>query len=145
MGATKFIAEKILQAKSRTSEPLLCAVRFGNLINSRGRVLGIWRGQIERGEVCTLTNPDATRFIMTVEQAMDLVMNVFDLGGQGETAIYPAKACTVRELFMAACGNEHLYKITSLRPGEKLHEYLTETLSSDKVERLTIDEIKQML
>ena len=74
MGITKALAEKIMISRSKTSgETILCGVRFGNLINSRGSVLGVWRKQMADGVPCTLTDPNATRFIMTVEQAMDLV------------------------------------------------------------------------
>jgi UDP-glucose 4-epimerase len=138
MGITKALAEKVMVNRSKTSgETILCGVRFGNLINSRGSVLGIWRKQIADGEPCTLTDPNATRFIMTIEQAMDLVMQVFVTGKQGEIEIYPAKTCTVLELFKAVSQNGRPYKFTGLRLGEKLHEYLTEDLCSETAERFT--------
>jgi UDP-N-acetylglucosamine 4,6-dehydratase/5-epimerase len=143
MGACKFLAERILLSKVNKTT-ILCGVRFGNLINSRGSVVWVWRKQLLNG-VCTLTDPDATRFIMTIEQALDLVMFMFDEGKSGEIKVYEAKTCTVRELFMAVSGNEHPYKITGLRPGEKKHEYLTEDLSSETGERFTIEQLKEML
>ena len=144
MGACKFLAEKILLSKVNKTT-ILCGVRFGNLINSRGSVVGVWRKRLADGVPCTLTNPDATRFIMTIEQALDLVMFMFDEGKSGEIKVYEAKSCTVRELFMAVSDNEHPYKITGLRPGEKKHEYLTEDLSSETAERFSINELKEML
>jgi UDP-N-acetylglucosamine 4,6-dehydratase len=144
MGATKFLAEKLLNRKSET---VLCGVRFGNLINSRGSVLGVWRKQLSDGVPCTLTDPNATRFVMTVEQAMDLVMEVFEEGVNGEMYIYEAKTCTVGELFnaLSGFGYRERVKITGLQPGEKMHEYLTEEMCSENAERLTETELKQMI
>lgn len=142
MGATKFMAEKLIKRKSET---VLCAVRFGNLINSRGSVLGVWRKQMAAGEPCTLTDPDATRFIMTLEQAMDTVERVIKDCTPGSINHYLAKSCTVRELFMAVSENRHPYKFIGLQPGEKKHEYLTEDYCSETAPRLTLNEIKEMI
>lgn len=144
MGACKFLAEKVMQSKVN-GNTILCGVRFGNLINSRGSVIGVWRKQIESAKPCTLTAPNATRFIMTVDQALSLIEDVIENGEDGKIYAYPAKACTVRDLYMAVSDNHQTYRIIGLQPGEKMHEYLSEELSSDKAEKLSIDEIKAML
>jgi UDP-N-acetylglucosamine 4,6-dehydratase/5-epimerase len=144
MGACKFLAEKVMLSKAK-GKTILCGVRFGNLIDSRGSVLGVWRKQIAAGQACTLTDPNATRFIMSLDQAMDLVEYMIDEGKQGEIKVYEAKTCTVRELYMAVSGNKNSYKFIGLQPGEKMHEYLTEDLSSETAERFTYDELKEMI
>jgi len=144
MGACKFLAEKVMQSKMN-GKTILCGVRFGNLINSRGSVIGVWRKQIESAKPCTLTEPNATRFIMTVDQALSLIEDVIENGEDGKIYAYPAKACTVRDLYMAVSDNHQTYRIIGLQPGEKMHEYLSEELSSDKAEKLNINEIKAML
>jgi UDP-N-acetylglucosamine 4,6-dehydratase len=146
MGACKFLAERVMLSKSKHSKTILCGVRFGNLINSRGSVLGVWRKQLENGIPCTLTDPDATRFIMTIEQAMDLVMEMFDTGDQGEIKVFNAKVSTVMQLYKAFLnGRPMVYKIIGLQTGEKMHEYLTEDICSEKSERLSETELKSML
>lgn len=146
MGATKFLAERVMMAKSINSgKTVLCGVRFGNLINSRGSVLGVWREQIKNGEPCTITHQDATRFIMTLDMAMDLVEYMITDGTNGQMEIYQAKACNLLDLYRAATEDKHKCVKVGLRLGEKMHEYLNEELSSDKVVRMSVEEIKTML
>ena len=145
MGATKFLAERVLLSKMFNTTTTMYGVRFGNLINSRGSVVGVWRKQLSKGRSCAMTDPSATRFIMTIEQALDLVERVFHNDEPGEIKIYEAKACTVRDLFIAVTGTNDNYRIIGLQPGEKKHEWLTEELCSEDAERFTIDELRAML
>lgn len=143
MGMTKALAEKLLCLKGSTT---LCGVRFGNLINSRGSVIEVWKRQKERGESYTVTDLNATRFISTIEQAVNHVMDIFDTGFND--VVYPLRteATTVRNLLLAF--SNKLYtdvNETGLQPGEKMHEWLDEYTCSDRAAQYTPDELKEMI
>ena len=134
MGITKAIEEKIAVAKSRYSgNTKICCTRYGNVMCSRGSVIPLWIDQIRNGNPITLTEPKMTRFIMSLEEAVDLVLFAFELGQNGDILVQKAPACTiktqaeaVRDLFKHQAPNdvEPEIKIIGIRHGEKLYETL---------------------
>ena len=134
MGITKAIEEKIAVAKSRYSgNTKICCTRYGNVMCSRGSVIPLWIDQIRNGNPITLTVPQMTRFIMSLEEAVDLVLFAFEHGQNGDILVQKAPACTiktqaeaVRDLFKHQAPNdvEPEIKIIGIRHGEKLYETL---------------------
>jgi len=134
MGITKAIEEKIAVAKSRLSgDTKICCTRYGNVMCSRGSVIPLWIDQIRKGNPITLTEPKMTRFIMSLEEAVDLVLFAFENGQNGDILVQKAPACTiqtqaeaVKELFkhQAPEGTEPEIKVIGIRHGEKLYETL---------------------
>ena len=134
MGITKAIEEKIAVAKSRLSgDTKICCTRYGNVMCSRGSVIPLWIDQIRKGNPITLTEPKMTRFIMSLEEAVDLVLFAFEHGKNGDILVQKAPACTiqtqaeaVKELFkhQAPEGMEPEIKVIGIRHGEKLYETL---------------------
>ena len=134
MGITKAIEEKIAVAKSRLSgETKICCTRYGNVMCSRGSVIPLWIDQIRKGNPITLTEPKMTRFIMSLEEAVDLVLFAFENGKNGDILVQKAPACTiqtqaeaVRDLFkhQAPEGTEPEIKVIGIRHGEKMYETL---------------------
>ena len=134
MGITKAIEEKIAVAKSRQSgDTKICCTRYGNVMCSRGSVIPLWIDQIRHGNPITLTEPKMTRFIMSLEEAVDLVLFAFENGQNGDILVQKAPACTiqtqaeaVRDLFkhQAPEGREPEIKVIGIRHGEKMYETL---------------------
>ncbi len=134
MGITKAIEEKIAVAKSRQSgDTKICCTRYGNVMCSRGSVIPLWIDQIRHGNPITLTEPKMTRFIMSLEEAVDLVLFAFEHGQNGDILVQKAPACTiqtqaeaVRDLFkhQAPEGTEPNIKVIGIRHGEKMYETL---------------------
>ena len=134
MGITKAIEEKIAVAKSRQSgKTKICCTRYGNVMCSRGSVIPLWIDQIRKGNPITLTEPKMTRFIMSLEEAVDLVLFAFENGKNGDILVQKAPACTiqtqaeaVKDLFkhQAPEGSEPEIKVIGIRHGEKLYETL---------------------
>jgi FlaA1/EpsC-like NDP-sugar epimerase len=128
LGATKRLAEMIVQANA-DAKMQVCSVRFGNVLGSRGSLLTVVRDQIERGEPVTVTDPDVTRFFMTVEEAVGLVLSAAPMGEFGETFVLDMGE-PVRIVDLVRRYAEQLrvpdvqMRFTGLRPGEKLHETL---------------------
>lgn len=130
MGLSKAMMEKIFIAKSRTVDPdrtLICGTRYGNVMASRGSVIPLFIQQIKSGKPLTVTNPDMTRFLMSIEEAVELVLYAFENGRPGDIFVKKSPASTigtlaqaVKEIFEA--GNE--IKIIGTRHGEKMHETL---------------------
>lgn len=131
MGMTKALMEKVMQAAARNlgpeAETTLCCTRYGNVMYSRGSVIPRFIGQIKAGEPITVTNPDMTRFVMPLEDAVDLVEFAFTEGCQGDLFIKKAKACTIGDLATALkelFRSDVPVKIIGVRHGEKIHETL---------------------
>ena len=104
MGITKAIEEKIAVAKSRNSgNTKICCTRYGNVMCSRGSVIPLWIDQIRNGQPVTLTEPKMTRFIMSLEEAVDLVLFAFEHGENGDLLIQKAPACTIQTQAEAVC------------------------------------------
>jgi UDP-glucose 4-epimerase len=129
MGITKAIEEKIAVAKSRLSgDTKICCTRYGNVMCSRGSVIPLWIDQIRKGNPITLTEPNMTRFIMSLEEAVDLVLFAFEHGKNGDIMVQKAPACTMQTQAEAVCelfgGKKEEIKIIGIRHGEKMYETL---------------------
>lgn len=129
MGITKAIEEKIAVAKSRYSgETKICCTRYGNVMCSRGSVIPLWIDQIRNGNPITLTESKMTRFIMSLEEAVDLVLFAFEHGQNGDILVQKAPACTVQTQAEAVCelfgGKKEDIKVIGIRHGEKMYETL---------------------
>lgn len=129
MGITKAIEEKVAVAKSRYSgNTKICCTRYGNVMCSRGSVIPLWIDQIRKGLPITLTEPKMTRFIMSLEEAVDLVLFAFENGTNGDILVQKAPACTIRTQAEAVCelfgGDKSKIKVIGIRHGEKMHETL---------------------
>lgn len=130
MGTSKAMMEKVFVAKSRTvdaDKTLICGTRYGNVMCSRGSVIPLFIEQIKAGQPLTITDPDMTRFIMSLEEAVELVIFAFENAEAGDIMVQKAPACTigvlaqaVKELFNA----ENDIKIIGIRHGEKMYETL---------------------
>ena len=129
MGITKAIEEKIAVAKSRLSgNTKICCTRYGNVMCSRGSVIPLWIDQIRKGNPITLTEPTMTRFIMSLEEAVDLVLFAFEHGKNGDIMVQKAPACTMQTQAEAVCelfgGKKENIKVIGIRHGEKMYETL---------------------
>lgn len=130
MGMSKAMMEKNVIARSRTmgdGDPVLCLTRYGNVMASRGSVIPLFVDQINEGKQLTITNPEMTRFMMTLEDAVDLVLYAFEHGNQGELFVQKAPAATIQTLAEAVLDLKKSnvgYKIIGTRHGEKLYEVL---------------------
>ena len=129
MGITKAIEEKIAVAKSRYSgETKICCTRYGNVMCSRGSVIPLWIDQIRKGNPITLTEPKMTRFIMSLDEAVDLVLFAFEHGENGDILVQKAPACTIQTQAEAVCelfgGKKEEIKVIGIRHGEKMYETL---------------------
>lgn len=130
MGMTKAIMEKNVIARSRQmlpGDPVLCLTRYGNVMASRGSVIPLFCHQIDEGKPLTVTNPDMTRFMMTLEDAVDLVLYAFKHGEQGDLFVQKASAATIETLAQAILELKHSDLSTTIigtRHGEKLFEVL---------------------
>lgn len=129
MGITKAIEEKVAVAKSRNSgKTKICCTRYGNVMCSRGSVIPLWIEQIKNGQPITITEPKMTRFIMSLDEAVDLVLFAFEHGDNGDLLIQKAPACTIRTQAEAVCelfgGEKEDIRVIGIRHGEKMYETL---------------------
>ena len=131
MGISKAMMEKVIVAKSRTvksSKTKICCTRYGNVMCSRGSVIPLWIDQIKNGKPITVTDPSMTRFIMSLEEAVDLVLFAFESGESGDILVQKAPACTIGTQAEAICelfgGNKEDIKVIGIRHGEKMFETL---------------------
>ena len=132
MGTSKAMMEKVIVAKSRTVNPektTICCTRYGNVMCSRGSVIPLWIDQIRHGNPITITDPSMTRFIMSLDEAVDLVIFAFKNGTSGDILVQKAPACTIEtqakaviELFDKEHKSE--IKVIGIRHGEKMYETL---------------------
>lgn len=129
MGISKALEEKVATAKSRSSgKTKICCTRYGNVMCSRGSVIPLWIDQIKQGNPITLTEPKMTRFIMSLDEAVDLVLFAFEHGENGDLLIQKAPACTIQTQAEAVCelfgGKKEDIKVIGIRHGEKMYETL---------------------
>ncbi len=131
MGTSKAMMEKVIVAKSRTVSPdktKICCTRYGNVMCSRGSVIPLWIDQIRAGKPITITDPNMTRFIMSLDEAVDLVLFAFEHGVSGDILVQNAPACTIKTQAEAVCelfgGDKNNIKIIGIRHGEKMYETL---------------------
>jgi UDP-N-acetylglucosamine 4,6-dehydratase len=130
MGISKAMAEKLMVAKARTQledETVLCATRYGNVMASRGSVIPLFISQLKEGKPLTVTDPNMTRFLMSLEDSVDLVLYAFEHGKQGDIFVQKAPASTVADLAQAIkelLKKDEPVRIIGTRHGEKLYESL---------------------
>ena len=133
MGMTKALMEKLAVSKARDSRVMqnggvICATRYGNVMCSRGSVIPLWIDQIRNGNPITITEPRMTRFIMSLEEAVDLVLFAFEHGHNGDILVQKAPACTIQTQAEAVCelfgGKKEEIKVIGIRHGEKMYETL---------------------
>lgn len=130
MGTSKAMMEKVIVAKSRTVDPektKICCTRYGNVMCFRGSVIPLWIEQIKAGNPITITEPSMTRFIMSLEEAVDLVLFAFENGTSGDILVQKAPACTIEVLAKAVTelfAPGHEIKVIGIRHGEKMYETL---------------------
>ncbi|MDO8428043.1 MAG: SDR family NAD(P)-dependent oxidoreductase [Candidatus Diapherotrites archaeon] len=140
MGATKLLAEKLIAAlvmANRPSKTAFGVVRFGNVLNSRGSVLEIWGQQLARGEPITVTDPEMTRFFMSVSQSVDLIFSASRYAKQGETFVLKMSSVKLKDLAKAFLKAKNLdpetVKIVGRQKGEKMHEELILETEDDHI------------
>lgn len=131
MGTSKAMMEKVIVAKSRTVDPnktKICCTRYGNVMCSRGSVIPLWIDQIKSGNPITITDGSMTRFIMSLEEAVDLVLFAFEHGTSGDILVQKAPACTIETQARAVCelfgGDPDNIRTIGIRHGEKMYETL---------------------
>lgn len=130
MGTSKAMMEKVIVAKSRTVDPektKICCTRYGNVMCSRGSVIPLWIDQIKAGNPITITEAKMTRFIMSLDEAVDLVLFAFENGESGDILVQKAPACTIEVLAKAVTelfDPGHEIKVIGIRHGEKMYETL---------------------
>ena len=128
MGTSKAMMEKVVVAKSRTTNHTkICCTRYGNVLCSRGSVVPLWIDQIKAGKPITITEPTMTRFVMSLEEAVDLVLFAFANGESGDILVQKAPACTIETLAKAVTAlfsPEHEICVIGIRHGEKVYETL---------------------
>lgn len=140
MGISKAMAEKLLIAKSRTipeGGPVVCATRYGNVMASRGSVIPLFIDKIKAGLPLTITDPNMTRFLMSLEDSVDLVLHAFQNGQQGDIFVQKAPASTIADLAQAIqelLNTKADIKIIGTRHGEKLYESLVSREEMAKAE-----------
>lgn len=130
MGTSKAMMEKVIVAKARTISPeetTICCTRYGNVLCSRGSVVPLFISQIKEGKPLTITEPTMTRFVMTLEEAVELVVYAFQNAESGDIMVQKAPACTIEVLAQAVkeiFGSKEETKIIGIRHGEKMYETL---------------------
>lgn len=130
MGVSKAMMERVMVARSRTVDPektIICGTRYGNVMASRGSVIPLFIEQIKKCQPLTVTDPNMTRFLMTIDEAIDLVLYAFEHGKQGDTFVQKAPASTIGDLAQALLElfeASNPIKIIGIRHGEKLYETL---------------------
>ncbi len=130
MGMSKALMEKVFVAKSRTVDPertLVCGTRYGNVMGSRGSVIPLFLKQIKEGQPLTVTDPEMTRYLMFLEEAVELVLYAFENASQGDIFVQKAPACTIGDLAQAMkelFDSDSPIRIIGTRHGEKLYETL---------------------
>jgi len=130
MGTSKAMMEKVIVAKARTVDPeetTICCTRYGNVLCSRGSVVPLFISQIKEGKPLTITEPSMTRFVMSLEEAVELVVYAFQNAESGDIMVQKAPACTIEVLAQAVkeiFGSKEETKIIGIRHGEKMYETL---------------------
>ena len=142
MGISKAMMEKVMVAKARMqgdNETVLCATRYGNVMASRGSVIPLFVSQLKEGKPLTITDPNMTRFLMSLEDSVDLVLWAFEHGKQGDIFVQKAPASTVADLAQALkelFGKDNPVNVIGTRHGEKLYESLISREEMTKAEEM---------
>ena len=145
MGTSKAMMEKLVCSQNiNESDTKFCCVRYGNVMGSRGSVIPLFKKQIENDEAMTVTIPEMTRFLLTLDQSVGLVLHAMKHAIGGEIYVRKAPACTIEILAdtvrrkFSQKGENHTIQISGIRPGEKLHETL---INEYEMQRLTDEEL----
>jgi FlaA1/EpsC-like NDP-sugar epimerase len=145
MGTSKAMMEKLVCSQNlKGGDTKFCCVRYGNVMGSRGSVIPLFKRQIENGEPLTITVPEMTRFLLTLDQSVGLVLHAMKHAIGGEIFVRKAPACTIETLADAVRqkyspdGSTHPIKVSGIRPGEKLHETL---VNEYEMQRVTEEEL----
>ena len=143
MGQTKALMEKVMVAKAgrlSEDETILCGTRYGNVMGSRGSVIPLFLSQIQQGEPLTVTDLDMTRFLMSLDDAVKLVLHAFEYGNQGDILVQKAPSCTIRDLVLAITDlfnkPDYPVKVIGIRHGEKVYESLVSKEEMARAESL---------
>ncbi len=140
MGMSKAVAEKLVMARARAYEkPIFCAVRYGNVMATRGSVIPLFIEQIKSGKPITVTNSSMTRFMLSIDDAIDLVLLAIEKGKQGDLFVMKSPASTIGDLAKAVVeifGSKNGVEQIGMRAGEKLHETLLTALELARAEDL---------
>jgi UDP-glucose 4-epimerase len=142
MGMSKALSEKVMVAKSRNlngTGMVFCGTRYGNVMASRGSVIPLFADQIKKGNPLTITDPNMTRYMMTLDDAVDLVLFAFENGNPGDIFVQKSPACTIEVLAKALLeiyNADNQIKIIGTRHGEKLYETLVNREEMIKAEDL---------
>lgn len=142
MGISKALMEKVMVAKSRLCDPgkiILCATRYGNVMGSRGSVIPLFAEQIKQGQAITLTDPNMTRFLMSLEDSVNLVLYAFEHALPGDIFVQKSPACTMGDLVTAMqnlLGQASQVQVIGTRHGEKLFESLVSREEMARVQDL---------
>ena len=142
MGMSKAMMEKLTVAKARRlgdGDTVLTTARYGNVMASRGSVIPLFVRQIKQGQPLTITDPEMTRFMMSLEDSVDLVLYAYEHGRQGDIFVQKSPACTIYDLAKALCrifGADPEIRILGARHGEKTFEYLVATEETPRTEDL---------
>lgn len=140
MGISKAMMEKLMVAKSRMRSPgetVICATRYGNVMASRGSVIPLFVSQLQEGKPLTITDPNMTRFLMSLDDSVELVLHAFEHGEQGDIFIQKAPASTVEDLAVALrdlFAKDNPIRVIGTRHGEKLYESLVSREEMAKAE-----------
>ena len=154
MGMTKALMEKLMiDAANKQTDTICCGVRYGNVLYSRGSVVPYFVSLIQKQQPLKITNPEMTRFLLTLDNAVDLVLETLVSGETGKMYIMKAPACTIQTLAYAMCeifDYSMRLNIVGMRTGEKIHEILEanegeEPFTSENTKRLSIEETKDIL
>lgn len=143
MGLSKALMEKFMVAKARMQnegETVLCATRYGNVMASRGSVIPLFVSQLKEGKPLTITDPNMTRFLMSLDDSVDLVLHAYEHGKQGDIFVQKAPASTIADLAQALkelSGKSNPIQIIGTRHGEKLYESLVSREEMARVEDMT--------
>ncbi|MBI3572124.1 SDR family NAD(P)-dependent oxidoreductase [Candidatus Kaiserbacteria bacterium] len=140
MGMSKAVAEKVVMARARAHiEPTFCTVRYGNVMATRGSVIPLFIEQMKMGKPITVTNPSMTRFMLSIDDAIDLVLLAIDKGERGDLFVKKSPASTIGDLARAVVeifGSKNGVEQIGMRAGEKLHETLLTALELARAEDL---------
>jgi len=152
MGMSKGLMEKIMIACSNTKDTILCGVRYGNVLYSRGSVIPYFISLIKSGEPLRVTDPNMTRFLLPLYDAISLVLETMAKGKRGMIYVRKSPACTIETLAKAVCelfDYKKGYIVTGMRTGEKIHETLVaiegKSFTSENTKRLNVQETKELL
>jgi len=151
MGMSKAMMEKIMVSLSKESKTVLCGVRYGNVLCSRGSVVPYFISLIKQNKPLQITNPEMTHFLLTLDDAVDLVLHALVKGERGKIYVKRSPACTIETLALALCdifNHPKTFRVVGAREGEKIHETLIageKPFTSDNTKRLKIEETKKLL